>query len=179
MLSDLHRRRFLLVNLFGGIAVLGSYLWGVFGAPDTMTSLWGGVPEEIRPIYTVNMLLSAAGYFFFAPFIALRLETDRRDFIGGQGYAVFTVLFALIMIPSALWLPLTSMMIADPSPWLWALIRIDLICVGVGSVGLFFALLRLPPPRPRGRRLALVGLVPFCLQTAVLDALIWPLYFNQ
>ena len=178
-MSDLHRRRFLLVNLFGGIAVLGSYVCGVLGAPDTMTSLWGGVPEPIRPVYTVNMLLSATGYFFFAPFVALRLETNRKDFIGSRSYSVFTVLIALIMIPSALWLPLTSMMIADPSLWLWAVIRIDLICVGIGSVGLFLALLWLPLPHPRGRLLALVGLVPFCLQTAVLDALIWPAYFNQ
>jgi hypothetical protein len=30
---------------------------------------------------------------------------------------------------------------------------------------------------PRGRTLAVIGLLPFCLQTAVLDASVWPAFF--
>jgi hypothetical protein len=173
------RRNFLLLNAFGGVLVLGSYAWGALAAPETMGSLWGGVPESLRPLYTTNMLLSAAGYFLFTPYIALRVDTERRDFLGRFGYSIFGVLVALIMIPSALWLPLTAWMLMDPGLILWAIVRLDLVLVGIGSVGLMYVLWTLPSPRPRGRAAALVGLVPFCLQTAVLDALIWPIYFNS
>ena len=179
MLSDPYRRSFLLLNAIGGIAVLGSYGWGAIAVPDTMGSLWGGVPVGIRPLYTVNMLLSAAGYFLFAPYVALKLDTARNDYAGRFGYSIFQRLFGLVLFPSALWLPLTYWMLADPSALVWALVRIDLFLVGFGSVALFVVLLRLRDPYPRGRVAALIGLVPFCLQTAVLDAIIWPIFFNQ
>jgi hypothetical protein len=179
MIGEPGKRKLLLINLLGGIAVLGSYAWGALWAPDTMASLWGGVPEPLRPVYTVNMLLSAAGYFLFAPYIALRVDVGRRDFLGRFGYSIFSVLFALIMFPSALWLPLTSLMLSDPGVLLWLAIRLVLLLVGAGSVGLFLTLLLMNPPRAKGRLLALIGLVPFCMQTAVLDALVWPAYFNQ
>jgi hypothetical protein len=50
--------------------------------------------------------------------------------------------------------------------------------VGVGSLGLLAALVGLRPrPVTGGWRLALVGLVAFGFQTAVLDALVWPACF--
>ena len=79
MKTDSRRRNFIVLNVLGGILVLASYAWGALAAPETMGSLWGGVPVGIRPIYTVNMLLSATGFFFFAPYIALRVEADRTD----------------------------------------------------------------------------------------------------
>jgi len=179
MLRDAQRRKFLLINVFGGIAVLASYAWGALAAPDMMGSLWGGVPEALRPFYTVNMLLAAAGYFLFAPYIALRVETERDDFLGRFGYSTFGVLFVLVLIPSALWLPLTALMLTQPSAGLWALVRIDLFLVAVGSIGIFISLCTMQPPRPKGWILALVGLIPFCVQTAILDALVWPDFFNQ
>jgi hypothetical protein len=178
MMTDPRRRRFIVLNATGGILVLASYAWGALASPDTMGSLWGGVPVGIQPVYTVNMLLSAAGYFLFAPYIALRVDTDRADVLGRFDYSIFGVMmFGLVMIPSALWLPLTSLMLSDPSSWLWAVIRVDLALVGIGSVGLFLALWTLKSPHAPGRAMALLGLVPFCIQTALLDALIWPAYF--
>ena len=49
------------VNVVGGTAVLGSYWLGLAGDPEAGTKLWGGVPESIRPAYTVSMLLAIAG----------------------------------------------------------------------------------------------------------------------
>ncbi len=177
-MPDARRRRFLVLNAVGGLLVLGTYLWGALDASAVMTSLWGGVPEAIRPLYTVNMLLSAVGYFFFAPYIAFRIDTSRSDIFGPWGYSIFSVFMLLVLIPSAAWLPLTSMMLADPSPFLWWMIRLDLALVAVGSLGLFVSLWTLRPPTSPGRKAALVGLVPFCLQTVVLDALVWPAYFS-
>lgn len=179
LLRDPLRRNFALLNGVGGLLVLVSYAWGATSAGTVMASLWGGVPEAIRPLYTVNMFLAAAGYFLFVPYILMRIESDRRDIGGRFGYSIFSLLMLLILVPSACWLPLTSLMVSHPSALLWSIIRIDLALVALGSLGLFISLWTLRPPRAPGRVAALVGLIPFCLQTVVLDALIWPLYFSS
>ena len=65
-------------------------------------------------------------------------------------------------------------MVDAPSLGLWWLIRLDLALVGLGAVGLFLSIWRLEGEPQRGRTLALIGLLPFILQTAVLDAVVWP-----
>jgi hypothetical protein len=165
------------INVLGGIAVLASYVWGFTAQPDAMGELWGGVPEWARPIYTVNMLLAAAGYFLFAPYILLRLDPDTTRIAGRFGFGLLNVFYLMVLVPSALWLPLTAQMVAQPSLPLWWLIRIDLALVGLGSLGLLASMLTLGAQAPRGRWLAVIGLLPFCLQTAILDGLVWPAYF--
>ena len=56
-------RRLALLNLVGGSAVLASYAWGFAERGETVGELWGGIPESLRPFYTLNMLLAAGGYF--------------------------------------------------------------------------------------------------------------------
>ncbi len=168
------------LNAVGGACVLASYAWGFVARPDAVGALWGGVPESIRPFYTLNMLLAAGGYFLFTPFILLRLPPDATRVAGGFGYRLFHALYALVLFPSALWMPLTFALVDHPSAWLFWLVRLDLALVAVGSLGLLVALLSLRAPMPApGRVLAAIGLVPFCLQTAMLDAVIWPAFFGR
>jgi hypothetical protein len=178
--AELHpqQSRLAWINALGGAAVLASYAWGFTSHAESVGALWGGVPASLRSLYTLNMLLAAVGYFLFTPFLLLRLPPAETRIAGGFGYGAFAPLTALVLIASALWMPLTFALLAGPSAWLWALVRLDLALAGAGSLGLATALLLLRSPvRARGRALALVGLVPFCLQTAVLDALVWPAYF--
>jgi hypothetical protein len=164
------------LNVVGGLAVLASYAIGLGSASSAGAALWGDLPEALRPYYKVNMFLAAAGYFLFTPYIVFRLRPEQTRIAGRFGYALFPILYALVLIPSAIWLPLTEHMIAQPSAALWALVRLDLACVGLGALGLLASLLALRSA-PRGRALAVLGLVPFCLQTALLDALVWPAFF--
>jgi hypothetical protein len=169
------RRMFAALNVVGGSAVLASYAWGVLLRPESMGALWGGVPDALRPAYQANMLLAAVGYFAFTSYVLrLRPATARASL--PLGYASFLVLYALVLIPSALWLPLSVSYVAAPGAPLWWAIRAVLAAVAIGSLGLVAALLALRDPPP-GRTLALTGLVPFCVQTAILDAIVWPLYF--
>jgi len=171
------RRAMIWINLLGGTAVLASYAWGFVAQPDAMGALWGGVPEWARPLYTVNMFLAAAGYFLFTPYILRKLSPETTRIGGRFGFGILNLCYALVLVSSALWLPLTAQMVAQPSLGLWWLIRFDLALVALGSLGLLVSLLALNEPVPRGRWLAVIGLVPFSLQTAVLDALVWPAYY--
>ena len=172
------KRSLLWLNVIGGSAVLGSYAHGLASNPLTRGAVWGDVPEAFRPFYTVNMLLAAAGYFAFSFFVFRRLDPARTRIARGFGYGAFHLLYALILIPSALWLPLTFEMLESPSAGLWLAIRGVLALVGLGSVGLLAAIASASPHQaPGARRAALVGAAFFTLQTAVLDALVWPAYF--
>jgi hypothetical protein len=167
------------LNVLGGLAVLGSYAHGL-ARPGAGDALWGGVPESLRPLYTVSMLLAAAGYFPMTGAVLLGLDAARARVAGRFGYGLFVLLYALILIPSALWMPLTFQMIEAPSPLVWAAIRAALALVGLGSLGVLAALAAVRPGPPRMLRgLALVGAAAFCLQTALLDALVWPAFFPR
>ena len=173
------RAIFIALNLIGGIAVLGSYVWGMGSRPDAGSLLWGGVPESLRTVYSVNMLLAAAGYFGFTPWFLFHAEPSGTRFFGDKGFGVINGLYALVLIPSALWLPLTFAMVDAPSTAIWWTTRLDLFAVGVGALGLLGAVWTAQPPGPKGwRAAAIVGLLPFCLQTAVLDALVWPWLYS-
>ena len=166
------------LNVIGGLAVLGSYAWGL-SQPEVAAGLWGGVPEVLQPLYTVNMLLAAAGYFPFTSLLLFGTTEARFEDETGFAYAPSTLgAYTLVLIPSALWLPLTARMIAEPSLLLWLAIRLDLALVGLGALLLLFFVSRIA--RRRGGAwawAAVLGCLPFVLQTAVLDATIWPFFW--
>jgi hypothetical protein len=168
----------LAIVLAGGVAVLASYVWAFVASPASLAALWGGVPAAWLPAYTANMLLAALGFFAFPYLILFRLDPGQVRIAGRLGYRVFHLLYLVILVPSALWTPLTLWMLQGPSPGLWLAIRVVLALVGIAAVGLLAALLTLRPRPPRRLYgLALAGCLFFCLQTAVLDAFVWTSYF--
>jgi hypothetical protein len=176
---DANKRRLIAIILVGGVAVLGSYMWGVQVRSDAGHILWGGVPEKIRPFYTVNMFLAAAGYFLFTFFILFRLDSTTAKVISRFGYTIFHGLYVAILIPSALWLPLTFLAVDQSSQVLLWLVRVVLGIVGAASLGLFFALRKIRLPQPAWvYRLAMVGSMFFCIQTVLLDAIVWGAFFQ-
>ena len=177
----MHPKKWLLlvINLLGGAAVLGSYAYGIRTRANAMDVLWGGVPEGIRPFYTAGMILAAAGYLAFIYFILFRLDPDRASVWHRPGYDAFNILFAAILIPSALWMPLTLAATESTSVVLLWAVRVVLAVVGLASVGLLAGLLNVEPRRPPWAYwLAVIGCVAFCLQTAALDMLVWSAYFT-
>ena len=171
------KKTWLAVNAVGGVAVLGSYVHGLLTHPDTRNELWGSIPPELQAVYGVTMWLAAGGYFFFSYYFLVRTEADEVRF-GRFGFGLINALYALIMIASAAWMPLTFAYLDQPSSALWLAVRIDLLGVGIGSIGLIVALFTMKP-RAEGLTavLALLGLLLFAVQTAFLDPLVWPQFF--
>jgi hypothetical protein len=165
------------INLFGGLAVLGSYAYCLTAYSAQAGDFWGGVPDGLRSLYTVNMGLAAAGYFAFTYFLMYCFKPTMGA--GGRfGFGTFNALYALILLPSALWMPLTFAMLESPSDGLWWVIRLTLFAVGIGSLGLLAGLVAVRPRSPLlTHKMAVAGSLAFCLQTAILDALVWPAYF--
>lgn len=170
---------FLVLNVTGGCAVLGSYAYGLWAQPDA-SAVWGGVPEALRPLYTAGMILAALGYFLFSAYVYFGLDTEEVVVFGRFGFGLFNVLYAAILVPSALWMPLTVQMLAAPSVVLWVSIRLVLLIVGVSSVVLIGAIRSAAPAGGAvTRALALGGALAFAFQTLALDAIVWPAFFPQ
>lgn len=169
----------LIINVLGGAAVIGSYIFGLRGQSGGANVLWGGVPENIRPVYTVSMILSALGYFAFLYYIFFSLEPAQVQIFGVSGFTMFYVIFLGILIVSALWMPLTNMYVGNPGTGIWIGIRVVLAVVGLASIALFVVLLTM-----QGKVygvsywLAVIGSGYFAFHTTILDAIVWAALFK-
>ena len=169
----------LIINVLGGAAVIVSYVLGLSGQSGGTNVLWGGVPVNIRPVYTISMILSALGYFAFLYYIFFRLDPAQISIARVSGFTLFYVIFLLILIPSAFWMPLTNVYVGNPSTGVWVLVRTVLAIVGLASIALFWALLTLQGKVPGvSYWLAVVGSGYFAFHTAILDAIVWAALFK-
>jgi hypothetical protein len=172
------KRALVWIVLLGGAAVLASYAYSVGFDPATQAGLWGGVPPAILPAYVASMALAMGGYFVFTFYLLFRVDPEGAQVAGSLGFVLFPMLYLLILVPSALWLPLTSAMVREPIGPLWLAIRLVLAVVGLASIGLLLALLALRPRRPAvSYWLAAAGALAFSFQTAVLDLFVWTALF--
>lgn len=172
------RTTMVVLNLIGGVAVLGSYAWGLLSFPETRGQIWGGIPDDMRSLYTTSMLTAAGGYFFFTGFLLFQVDPDELEKQGPFRFALINGSYLLVLAPSAFWLPLTFAMISTPGLFLWVMIRLVLTLTAIGSLGLLYAVLRLRRNGPPlFFALALLGILAFNLQTTVLDALVWTAYY--
>jgi hypothetical protein len=162
---------FVAINIVGGTAVLASYALWLVNPANQAAVLWGSLEGAARTLYTVSMLAAAAGYFAFAGYL---LASD----VEGVPWSWILVLFALMLFPSALWMPLSFEYLRAPGPALWWAVRITLAVVGLASLLLILALARLSPGGT-AHTIAVTGAVAFTFQTLVLDAIVWPLYFPR
>ena len=162
-----------------GAAVIGSYIHGFSTHPGSAEALWGGVSGGLRNFNYVTMIGAALGFFLFAYWLLLRTDPDTVKVFGGAGYWIFYIIFALILIPSALWMPFLFAYLGVPTAGWWFAVRLVLVLVGIGSLALLAALLT-ANPREAGTAywLAVTGAALFSVQTAVMDMFIWPALFR-
>ncbi|MFZ7102122.1 MAG: hypothetical protein ACOWWO_05590 [Peptococcaceae bacterium] len=169
----------LLINIIGGIAVIGSYVYGLNAQSAGTSVLWGGVPQNIQPVYAVSMVLSAIGYFAFLYYLLFKVNPSQVKISGEFGYSLFYWIFAGILVPSAFWMPLTNIYIENPVILNWVLIRLVLFLVGLASLMLVLAIYKTSPdtkgiPRPA----AIAGSIYFTFHTLILDAIVWAELFD-
>ncbi|MEE3329707.1 MAG: hypothetical protein VX246_02460 [Myxococcota bacterium] len=171
------RTTLLLVNGIGGIGVLASYVNGIDSPHTASGGIWGGVPEAAQGLYTVSMFTAASGYFPFTYLFTFGVDPVRARFMGFR-LSFVTALYALVLFPSAMWLPLTARYLDAPSSGGWLAIQAVLATVAIASLGLLACIVTLTPSPPRWLRIAsITGALFFCFQTVVLDAVIWVVSF--
>jgi hypothetical protein len=167
------------IIIVGGLAVILSYILPIVAHQGNSEPLWGGITSGLRNFYFVSMLLAALSYLAFTYFVLFRLNPDTTRIFQSMTYIVFPIIYCLILISSALWMPLTYAMVAQPQTGLWIGIRAVLLIVGLGALCLVIALLGLSP-RPSGVAywLAVAGSIIFCLHTLLMDGMVWAAFFK-
>jgi hypothetical protein len=169
----------LIINIIGGVGVIGSYILGLKTHTGGADVLWGGASQGIRPAYGVSMILSAVAYFAFAYFILFKLDPANTLIAGKLGYGFLTILFVLILGASALWMPLTYVYVGHSTASIWIGIRVVLLIVGISSCTLVWALFNVNNgTNGLAYWLAIAGSAYFAFHTTVLDALTWPVLFR-
>jgi len=170
----------LVINVVGGIAVIGSYIHGFITQPDKRGALWGGIPQSICTVYGVSIILAALGYFASIYYILFRIIPGDVHITGGFGYSIFYIIFLGMLLPSSLWMPLTYSVVNKPNISKWIVVRIVLVIVGFLSCALVWALLNI---QPNGNGLvywfAIAGSAYFAFHTVVLDMIIWSALFKK
>ncbi len=170
----------LVINVLGGAAVIGSYIFGLRVQAGGADVLWGGVPAGIRPVYGISMILAALGYLAFLYFVLFRLEADGVTIAGRFHFSLFYIIFLLILVPSAFWMPLTNVYVGNTSTATWVAVRSVLVLVGLASISLLWALLTLESQKSGAAYwLAVAGSGYFAFHCAILDAIIWAALFRE
>jgi hypothetical protein len=170
-------RRLIWIILIGGSGVVASYVHGFVAQPSALSQLWDVVPEALRAPYGVSIALATASFFVYTAFL-LRVDSNRAKVGDRWGYASFLWLYLLILIPSALYVPLGVAMVHRPSSGLWIAIRLVLVLVALGAWGLEVALATMRPREPAALYwLAVAGSAIFAFHTTILDAIAWPTFF--
>src|SRR5690606_30667536 len=162
-------------NLILGPLVLLSYVFSASTWPGHTEALWGDIPERFRSVYVTNMFLAAFGYLTILYYVLRHTYEGATRFIGAFGLGYVNFATVLILIPSAIWMPLTSYALDQQLDLLIA-IQVVLWLVAAGSLLLLMGLFTVTPDVPRKPLMvARAGAIFFCVQTVVLDAVVWPL----
>ena len=167
-----------IVNLVGGIAVLGSYVYGLASHPGQGAMLWGAVPESVRGPYTAMMFPAALGYLTMFSFL-MTAETEYLEEHLWGGLGRFNLMVALFLLSAASWMPACWYGIDKGLAWMVWPIQGVLAVTGLTAVFFVWQLLQLPQtPRPRFRMAAVIGAGFLSIQCTLIDGLIWPRFFT-
>ena len=164
----------LLINVIGGVCILGGYVQGLMSHPHNRHLLWGGVPEAYRGVYTFMMFPAAIGYLCALWVLWRHLMPGEVQILGTDSINYFNVCFVFFLVSAAAWMPLTLAYLDHGSasllPWVFGVLAVTAVFSlgllwGVSQLGTHLTLIQY--------RMAWVGLCALCIQTVMLDALVW------
>ena len=169
---------FFLINLVGGVAVLGGYVYGLSTHPGEGKLLWGDVPEAVRPIYTACMFPAAAGYLVSFAYL-MRSNWSELRIKNKSATQRILVIHILFLTTAALWMPVSWQALDNAQPSLFWPIQIILLITGLGSLAIAWLYRQFDnPPHPTWARRCFWAVHLLVWQCLVLDALVWPRFFD-
>lgn len=169
--------------LIFGTLVLVSYVYGLSHASDK-DALWGGIPWSQAQFIVPFMFLAAFGFLMYWWIILYQNDESALESLrwpwgesDGGGGARLLLAFALLVIPSALWLEATIFHIENEYSWTPFLVIgvLILACVGNIMMGLL-AYSAYVDEMPGGRKM-LIGSILLGIQCIIFDGIYWNLKF--
>ena len=171
---------FVIVNVVGGTAVLGSYVLCLLGFPEHREALWGGIDGRTRLIFTLSMVLAAGGYLTFCYMVVFD-DFGLVLFSGAQAFNTAIILVVLFLISSSLWMPFTILYLNTGERVFWILCVAMLWVTALSLLTLLFSIIidNSAQVSMIVKLSSILGLGWLTLHCLVLDALIWVIRFNR
>ena len=168
---------FFLVNLAGGIAVLGSYIVGLYLYPDFRNTLWGGISGSTKTLFTVSMIFAAAGYLCFCYSMAISEAANKSSFLGQH---TFAVLAAFFLISASVWMPaaLKYLSTSDNLWWIISVISLWITAISLCLLTVSFGLSKYENIGTIQFAFALAGISWITIHCLLFDAIIWVAKFH-
>ena len=171
---------FILINIIGGVLVIGSYILGFNSEPDNKLDLWGGITGKTRQLFTISMLLSATGYLAFLFYMIFKDGLDNNDNPSLLGLNTFLILSILFLISASVWMPATIKFLDTSLNYWWLVIIIVLWITAMSLVTMFIILLTSQNIEHNfSLKLATLGIGYISFHCLILDAIIWVFKFPR
>ena len=165
---------FVLVNILGGVSVLGSYIFCLLMYPEHREALWGGVDASVKPIFVGSMLIAALGYMLFLYFMIFKSGADMFD--SGMLFGRFTpsIICAVFLIAGTIWMPATVGYLNAPQHLFWNIVVASLWVTATSLIFLtLVVLVTIINEMTFTKILSVCGLGYITLHCLILDAIIW------
>jgi|TARA_B110000495_G_scaffold181483_1_gene176246 hypothetical protein len=169
--------------LIFGTLVLVSYLYGLSHASDK-AALWGGISLSQAKFIAPFMFLATFGFLMYWWIILYQTDVSVMESLrwpwgnsDGGGGARLLLAFALLVIPSALWLEATIFHLENEYSWTPVLVVgvLLLACIGNILMGLL-AYSAYVDELPGGGKM-LLGSIFLGIQCILFDGIYWNLKF--
>ena len=171
------------LNLIFGPILLYSYWNGIKNGNINGVEFWGGMPQFLRPVSGISMIISAIGYFIFTYYLLFKTN-NQTQYLGMFNNTFIIILYALILIPSCFWIGKTidymNLEAIKDHAQSWMIICIILYTVGIASFLLCLSIFSISPDVENYMlfNLSKIGIVIFTIHTLFFDGLVWTYFFN-
>ena len=171
---------FILINIIGGVLVIGSYILGFNSELDNKLDLWGGITGKTKQLFTISMLLSVIGYLTFLFYMIFKGGLDNNDNGSLLGLNPFLILSILFLISASIWMPATIKFL-DTSLYYWWIVTIIVLWITAISLVAMFIILLLSQniEYNLSLKLATLGIAYISFHCLILDAIIWVFKFPR
>ena len=172
---------FLIVNVIGGVAVLGGYAGFLSVFPEQRASLWGGIEGGWRSVFVISMFVAAAGYLIFTYCVLFRSAPygfSSRLMKSKHSVSTFSSIF---LGAAAVWMPATITYLDTGSLAWWIIAGVSLWITAL-TLAAMTAIVVLSPsavPSPFARIMAIVGISYITFHCLVFDAIVWVSLFSR
>ena len=170
------------VLVFGPL-VLASYIYGVSHAEDK-TALWGGIPTSWQAYIIPFMFVAAAGFLMYWWIALYQLEESEITSLrwpwgesDDSGAGRLLLAYALILIPSALWMESTICHLSNDYSWTPLLVIGVLFLTSVGNVMLGLLAYGAYQDGVEGSGMMIAGAGMLAIQCILNDLVIWSIKF--
>ncbi|HIB73781.1 MAG TPA: hypothetical protein EYM74_06765 [Candidatus Marinimicrobia bacterium] len=180
---EITRQLVLIFTFVFGPLVLASYVYGISHA-DKPQDLWGGIPLSWQAYIVPFMFIAAAGFLIYWWIVFFQFDQDTFSslhwpwgYSDGNGAIRLLLAYALVLIPSALWLESTLFHLSNNYSWTPVLVIGILMMVAIGNIMLGLLAYGAYQDGVNGSGLMMIGAVMLGIQCIVNDCIIWSLKF--